>query len=164
MAKKASVKRENPDALKALSILIDKINGGSTQVGWFPGAKYEDGTQVAYIAAIQEYGFENIPPRSFMRTTIATKKMQWRKIVRFGAKQILAGKKKPEAVMRELGLAAEGDIKKKITEINSPPLKDATIEARRRKMAAGKKVGSLDKPLVESEVLLTTLTHIVEQK
>lgn len=39
---------------------IDAIGEGfanrEAKIGWFPGARYEDGTPVAYVAAIQEFG------------------------------------------------------------------------------------------------------------
>jgi len=50
---------------KALDLtrVMAKIDGLSkdlkareARVGWFPGAKYEDGTSVAYIATVQEFG------------------------------------------------------------------------------------------------------------
>ena len=176
-----------------------KISGMKTSVGWFPGAKYQDGTPVAYVAAIQEYGtvfthpggtkyiigeggkavfVKNdyqgkvagvtkphqivIPPRSFMRTTITEKKSEWAKLAKSGAKAMVAGNASPRQVMEGLGLAASGDIRKKISEINSPPLKAATVANKKRKLAKGKKVGSLTKPLVESGLMISSLTSTVE--
>jgi hypothetical protein len=166
MSKKAGVKRENPNALKQIVIALEAADGLETKVGWFPGAVYEDGTTVASVAAENEYGnpAKRVPPRSFMRTTIAARQQYWKKITSFGARAIIAGKKKPVQIMRQLGLAAAGDIKKKITEIVSPPLAQSTIQARKAKMAAGKRIGNLTKPLVESSLMLSSLTHTVEKK
>lgn len=137
-----------------------------TSVGWFPGAKYQDGTPVAYVATIQEHGSpkEGIPPRSFMRTTIEEKKSEWAKLSKSGAKAVMVGNASPKQVMEGIGLAAAGDIRKKITEITSPPLTDATVAAKKRKLAAGKEVGSLTKPLVETSLMLTSLNHEVKSK
>jgi len=143
-----------------------KLANMKTSAGWFAGAKYEDGTPVAYVATIQEYGSpkEGIPPRSFMRTTIADKKSDWAKLAKSGAKAIVAGNASPRMVMEGLGLAASGDIRKKISEISSPPLKPGTIANKKRKLAKGKKVGSLTKPLVETSLMLSSLTSTVESK
>ena len=159
----ATFKRQGP-GIKNLEKVLESVNGLNTQVGWFPGAKYQDGTPVAYVAVIQEFGspINNIPPRSFMRTTIAEKENEWAKLVRSGAKAMIAGNATPKMVMEGLGLAASGDIKKKISEINSPALKASTIANRKRKLAKGKKVGALTKPLVETSLMISSLTSTVE--
>ena len=159
------VKREGP-GIKQLTVAIEAVNNLSLQVGWFEGAKYPDGTPVAYVATINEYGYPEggIPPRSFMRTTITERKRAWADLAKSGNRAVLAGNTTPRLVLTGLGLAAAADIKKKIVSINSPPLKAATIAARMRKLAKGKKVGLLTKPLIETENMLTTLTHSVMQK
>lgn len=50
------------------------------KIGWFPSAQYEDGTSVAYVAAIQEFGAPEvkIPPRPFMQPSIQTHMPEWR--------------------------------------------------------------------------------------
>lgn len=150
--------------IEKLEQALKNISGLTTKVGWFPGAKYADGTPVAYVATIQEYGspMNNIPPRSFMRTTIAEKENEWAKLARSGAKAIIAGNASPIMVMEGLGLAASGDIKKKISEISSPALKDETIANRKRKLTKGNKVGALTKPLVETSLMISSLTSTVE--
>lgn len=44
---------------------IDRV-----EVGFFASAKYMDGTPVAYVAAIHEYGWGNVPERPFLRASI----------------------------------------------------------------------------------------------
>lgn len=175
----------------------DKV---TSKVGWFEGAKYEDGTPVAYVASIQEFGktFTHpggtsyvirdgkaqfvkssftgpvhgitgphqivIPPRPFMRTTISERRDVWKKQAKSGAKAIIAGNSTIFNVIDAIGQGAEGDIRKKISTIQEPPLKSGTIRARQRKLADGKKVGNLTKPLVESALLVNSLTSITEQK
>lgn len=159
----STFKRQGP-GIKSLEKALKNVSGLTTKVGWFKGAKYQDGTPVAYVATIQEYGspMNGIPPRSFMRTTIAEKENEWAKLARSGAKAIIAGNASPKMVMEGLGLAASGDVRKKISEINSPALKAGTIEARKRKLSKGKKVGALTKPLVETGLMVASLTSTVE--
>ena len=195
----AKFERQGP-GLKSLEKAL-KISGMKTSVGWFKGAKYQDGTSVAYVAMVQEYGttfthpggtkyiigedgkavfVKNsyqgkvagvtkphqivIPPRSFMRTTIAEKENEWAKLAKSGAKAMVAGNASPRQVMEGIGLAASGDIRKKISEISSPALKASTVANKKRKLAKGKKVGSLTKPLVETSLMLSSLTSTVESK
>lgn len=185
--------------LKVLENALKNINGLTTKVGWFPGAKYPNGTPVAYVAVIQEYGTGfthpggtkyiigedgnavfvkndyqgkvagvtkphqiTVPPRPFVRPTIANKQNEWAELARSGAKAMVAGNASPKQVMGGLGLAASGDIRKKISEVNSPALSAGTIEIRKRKLAKSKKVGSLTKPLVETSLMISSLTSTVE--
>ena len=149
----SKVERQSDDKIKKLIVNLEAMDNLSTQVGCLPGAKYKDGTSVAYIATIMEFGFGPIPPRSFMRTTMEEKKKAWANLAKSGNKLVLAGSMEPLNVMEGLGLQAAGDIKKKISEITSPPLAPATV----------KRKGS-SKPLVESSLMLSSLTSSVVSK
>lgn len=51
-----SVRRSNPSGFKILTDRVAGIGKKVAKTGWFESAKYEDGTPVAYIASIHEYG------------------------------------------------------------------------------------------------------------
>lgn len=51
-----SVKRSNPGAFKVLIDRVDGIDQKISKAGWFASSKYEDGTPVAYVASIHEFG------------------------------------------------------------------------------------------------------------
>lgn len=159
------VEKPGKDA-ETLKTILKNLDGKVGKVGWFPSAKYEDGTPVAYVAAIQEFGSpaNNIPPRSFMRTTIAEKEQGWAQIAENEAKKIVNGKQTTENAVTILVLKAAGDVRKKISTIYTPKLKESTIEARKRKRADKKTTGSLTKPLVDTGYLLGTLDTSVENK
>ena len=86
----SKVERSGEENIKQLLVTLNSLDRINLKVGWFEGAKYEDGTPVAYVAAIQEYGFVNIPPRSFMRTTVQEKKEAWKKLQYFQGLLILS--------------------------------------------------------------------------
>ncbi len=161
----AQFKRIKSDASKALKTALETPQY-KTSVGWGEGAKYPDGTPVAAIAAQNEFGnaSKRIPPRSFVRTTITEKEEEWRNLALSGARAVVAGNTSVENVMEGLGIASQGDIGKKITQIQEPALSPVTIKARQRKLADGKKVGNLTKPLIETSQMLSTLTYSVEKK
>jgi hypothetical protein len=161
------VKRIPGPGAKQLEKVLSELKSNKVgKVGWFKSAKYEDGTQVAYVAAIQEFGDpgNNIPARPFMRPTLRSKQNGWRENINQLAKLVIKGESSLENLFETVGLKAAGDIREKITTIQSPKLADATIAARLRKRADKKTVGNLTKPLVDTEVLLNTLTNIVEDK
>lgn len=147
--------------LKALSILKDK----GVKVGWFETSKYEDGTQVAYVASIHEYGFapKNIPPRLGLRQMQVDKKQSWAETSLNAAKAVIRGK--PALDMLEaIGGLVEGHVREQIKSVTEPPLKPATIAARARKTASGEVTKSLTKPLNDTGYLMATVTHVVGDK
>ena len=105
----------------------------SIETGFFSSAKYQDGTPVAYVAAIQEFGADNagankkvvIPERPFFRAATKTASP---KITRLIKKDIdpktmiidssLAGK---------IGALFQGEVQQSITTFSDPPNAEATI-------------------------------------
>lgn len=182
----AGVTRSSPKAVEALNARLKQLEGVETKVGWFPGAKYEDGTPVAYVAAIQEFGAGPIPPRPFFRTTVAAEKTAWSQHAAQGAKAVLKGTHTARDVMDGLGELAQEDVKETINQITAPPLSPITLELRAMKhrdpalKITGKLVGEVaarvrqpgyqlaggtpDKPLVDSKLMITTLTHTTDTK
>jgi hypothetical protein len=181
-----TIKRSNPKAFEALTNRLRELEGIETRVGWFPGAKYEDGTPVAYVASIQEFGAGPIPPRPFFRPTVAAEKDNWSKYAAQGAKAVLDGKLSAIDVMDGLGERAQEDVKETINQITAPPLSPITLELRAMKARdpnlriTGAVIGQVaakvrqpgyqlasgtpDKPLIDSKTLITALTHTTETK
>lgn len=158
----ATVKRVPGPAAMPLQKALAGLKGVVGRVGWFETAKYPNGTPVAYVAAIHEFGSpeNNIPPRLGMRATSDEKRGEWGSVAAGASKAVLSGKMTAPAAMEVLGLKAAGDIRKHISEVTQPPLKVDTVKAR----LAGKKQGNVvsitaAKPLVATGHLLATLTN-----
>jgi len=117
---------------------------------------------VAGIAYVQEFGSPSrgIPPRSFMRSTAAERRGDWAKTVEQISRAAAQGKIAPNNVVPAVCMAAEGHVRETITKLTSPPLKQATIDARKRRLANGGKgaQSTIGKPLVDTGVMLNTLT------
>ena len=160
------VVRQVSSAGKQLEVALKNLKGKVGKVGWFEKSKYENGISVAQVATIQEYGYppKNIPPRPFMRPTIENKRVEWQKVAESGAKAILKGNQTLYNVMEGIGLKAAGDIRKTISQIWSPPLSPRTIAARLRKRKNKKITGNLTKPLIDTGIMLGTLTNTVEDE
>lgn len=157
--------KEGP-ALKRLKAALPELGKMRLKVGYFETAKYSDGTPVAYVAAIQEFGYPGggIPARPTMRPTADAQGNpggEWSQIAAQGAKAILKGSATPGQVMDALGLKAAGDIRKAISKLQSPPLKPSTVAARQRGMADRKTTGSLTKPLVATGLMINSVGHEV---
>lgn len=164
----ATVKRVPGPASEPLKAALKAIDGQVGKVGWFKGSQYPDGTPVALVAATQEYGWpeHNIPPRLGGRTTAAEKREEWSATAEKGSKAVLAGTITAPALMEVLGQKAAGDWRKHIAGPIQPALKPATVEARLRRHGVKASVKSISvtigKPLVDTRVLLNTLTNTVE--
>lgn len=152
--------------LKAALAALDRTVG---KVGWFRTAHYPSGVPVAYVASIHEHGYPEggIPPRLGMRATAQEKAAGWRSVAEQGAKKVIKGELSPAGLMELLGQKSAGDIRKHIAGPIQPPLKPETVMARlRRHGGGGKSVISVTiaKPLVDTKVLLNTLTNTVENE
>ncbi len=133
--------------------LKERLKSNSVvQVGFMEDKTYPDGTSVALVAAVQDFGAPSrgIPPRPFFRNAIAKGKSSWYE----EAKALL---KKHDydvhATLVELGQVVEGDIKRSINETNDPPLKPATIKRKK-----------FDKPLIDTGTMLNSVTSRVVEK
>lgn len=138
------------------------------KVGWFESATYEGGQPVAGVAYVMEHGSATgIPPRPYFRPTADEQQGAWAQTSAQISRAILRGQMAPGSLMEALCLKAEGDVRAAITKVTSPPLAEATIAARKRKLAkgtlikAGKTMG-IEKPLVASGLMLASLTSKVE--
>ncbi len=124
--------------------------GGTLKVGFLSGASYPDGTPVAMIAAIQDFGAPaaGIPPRPFFRNMIAEKQESWPGEIERDLKRTDYD---VDLTLARVGALIAGQLRQSIVDTNEPPLKPATI---RRKGSS--------KPLVDTGVLLGSVDFEVE--
>jgi len=142
-----------------LSNLESKLNrvqkefsGKVAQIGFPKGEEYPDGTSVAYVATIHEYGAPeaNIPPRPFFYPTIAEKKRDWVKLIEDDIADVIMGNKSVDDVLELVGIVAHTDIQEKIESITSPKLSPITIQRK----------GS-EKPLIDTGYMHSSVTSKV---
>ena len=122
-----------------------RLNDKKVRVGFIDGATYPDGTPVAMVAAIQNYGAPaaGIPPRPFFSNMIEEKSPGWGE----KAKRLLRHTGGDgDAALTLLGEGIAGQLRASIVATNEPPLKPETI---RRK--------GFEKPLVETGLMLGSI-------
>ena len=158
------VTRTAGPASQTLKLAISGFGNTRVKVGYFPEAKYPDGTPVAYVATIQEFGHapSGIPPRPTMRPTVEAQRTAWVRHAEAGARAVARGAIAPAQVLDSLGLLAAGDLRQTIANLQSPPLKQSTIDARRRTYADTGTTGNLAKPLVATALMVNSVSHEVE--
>lgn len=162
-----AVKRTSGPGAKILVNALTGLKQVQGEVGFFASARYEDGTPVAAVFVKNEFGYppDNIPPRPTMRPTIAAKEKEWRSQFTSGAKAILAGNIDSQGVFESVSALAAGQMRKAIADIQSPSLSKRTVEERKARYARQnpKKAtpSSLKKPLVDTKIMINSLTHKV---
>lgn len=145
----------NLDKIKAtLERVPEEFENMVAQIGFPSGINYEDGTSVAYVAAIQEFGAPavGIPARPFMQPTVNEKKDTWVTIIEKQLPKVALGKMSAFDVLDLVGIAAAADIQTKISSIYTPPNAPATIRAK----------GSA-KPLVDTGLMLASVQNAVNK-
>lgn len=135
---------------QTLSLYASKrFKSKGVQVGFLNGATEADGTLVALVAALNEYGTRNMPPRPFFRNAIAKNDKKW------GA-HFVKGMKNTngdvDRVFDALGTEMADDIKASIIKLRSPKLAASTIARK-----------GFDKPLIDTHTMLDNVTYKVNR-
>ena len=169
------------DKLKAaLAEISRKLDRGATlKVGFLNGATYSDGTSVAMVAAIQEYGApgRGIPPRPFFRNMIAEKSDGWPEEI---AKDLKRTNYDTSQTLKRVGALIEGQLRQSIVDTNDPPNSPVTNLLKQRfptregmkpsdawKAFADVKAGDVSapagKPLVWSGIMINSISSEVTE-
>ena len=137
--------------LKALAEISAKLKQHPVlEVGFLSGARYPNGTPVALIAAIHNYGAPRagIPPRPFFSNMIKAKQGEWPGALKLALK---ANNYNVIAALNLVGEGIKGQLQQSIRDTNLPPLKPATI---RRK--------GFSKPLIDKGQMINSATFRVK--
>jgi len=140
---------------KLAALFKDAGKGGvkSIDVGVFSGAKYEDGTPVALVATVNEFGTEDghIPERSAFRNANKSNENNLIKIIKNNVDPetmvidaVTAGK---------VGADHESATKQSIVKLKDPPNAPSTLRAKAPKT----------NPLVNKGTLVRSVTHKVNK-
>lgn len=168
-----------------LEIVLAKIgnatkNADFVRVGFLEGATYPDGTKVAMVAAIQEYGAPRarIPPRPFFRNLIAKRSKEWGPAAAALLKQ---NNYDARLTLAMVGDGIAGQLRQSIVDTMSPALSPVTLMLRKmkaqtpglkvtrktvgeaaRRVKAGESYGGVStKPLVETGHMLNSISFEV---
>jgi hypothetical protein len=138
------------DFLDRIGTAAEK-NKNIVRAGFLENATYPDGTPVAMIAALQDFGAPKagIPPRPFMRNAIAEHQQDWANGI---AAQFKANNYDINLTLTQAGHAIVGDIKQSIIDTNEPALKPETIKRK-----------GFAKPLIETSHLINSVDFEVDE-
>lgn len=130
----------------ALNDLAQKMGEAKTlRVGFLENATYPNGTPVAMIAAIQNFGAPaaGIPPRPFFSNMVAEKSGEWPQAI---AALLPSNDFNVTKVLSLAGAAIAGQLRESITNTNDPPLAPATIKRK-----------GFAKPLIDTSQMINSV-------
>ena len=144
----ASITLTGGDGLDAaLNDLAFKLGKGSREVrvGFFENAKYPDGTSVATVAAIQNFGAPSrgIPPRPFFSNMVDAQSPGWPDAF---VAILKAADFDIEIALARMGEHIAGQLRQSIRDTNSPALAPATIARK-----------GFAKPLIDTGVMFQSV-------
>ena len=114
--------------IKRLEEIAKKMGGGAVEVGFMANAKYPDGTSVAQVAFMNEFGTSKIPARPFFRPMISGEQSSWpEKMAGLAKATDYDGKK----VLSMMGEDISGALDKSIKGVTSPALSPVTLMLRK---------------------------------
>lgn len=117
---------------KAIDRLRQRLVGDNrvVNVGVPEGKREEDGTPVAMIAAVHEFGSpsQGIPERPFLRVSVQRNRQKYIRLNRINLVKMLRGKATVDQALGQLGEMAKGDVQTEIRSGDFAPLKEATIK------------------------------------
>lgn len=122
-------------------------------VGVPKGATEADGTPMALVAAVNEFGSSDgrIPERSFLRAGIRRGRPVFRRLNESSLKAIVSGTMSEQVALGRLGLAAVAAIQNEIVNGSFEPNAPSTVARK----------GS-DKPLVDTGSLRQSITFVID--
>jgi len=131
---------------KHLADLANRMRG-EVEIGFLENATYPDGTQVAAVAAANEFGTSRAPARPFFRRMIAKESPGWGDKV---AGLMQATGKDGAKVLALMGEDIEGALKQSINDLTSPPLAASTIKRK-----------GFSKPLIDTSHMVNSTGYRV---
>lgn len=155
-------------------------SGKAVNVGFLENATYPDGTKVAMVAAIQNYGApaRSIPARPFFSNMIKAKSPQWGDTL---GRLLVGYNYDAHAALSMLGEGIKYQLQNSIKDTNLPPLSPITLMLRKmrsedqslevtgavvgeaaRRVAAGEVIGSVNtKPLNDTAHMQNSVDYEV---
>ena len=118
----------NDKKLRDIQKEVEIFKNSFVSVGLHEGeTPYPDGLTVADVGFFNEFGTENIPERSWIRSWFDANRRRIEKKMEQLYKAVLDGKMKAKRALMLLGNWAQSEIRKTIIDLRSPPNAPSTI-------------------------------------
>lgn len=145
----ATIKGGDKLAKKLAQISTQLKRPGTLRVGFLEGATYPDGTPVAEIAAIHNFGAPRagIPRRPFFTNMVKKESPEWPKTMGVILKQTNYDTPRTLELMGE---GIKGQLQQSIHDTNTPPLAESTVARK-----------GFAKPLIDKSIMINSADYEV---
>lgn len=131
---------------------LKKMTDMEIQVGFQGDQKYEDGTSIAQVAAINEFGASDIPERPFMRQSFENHESVLQAACD-AAQRLVSSGGSAEQALQQIGVVAKGLVQDEIVNGGFAPNAESTI----------KKKGS-EQPLIDTGTMRQSVNFVVKRR
>ena len=131
---------------------LKKMTDMEIQVGFQGDQKYEDGTSIAQVAAINEFGASDIPERPFMRQSFENHEGELQAACD-AAQRLVSSGGSAEQALQQIGVIAKGLVQDEIVNGGFAPNAESTI----------KKKGS-EQPLIDTGTMRQSVNFVVKRR
>lgn len=131
---------------------LKKMTDMEIQVGFQGDQKYEDGTSIAQVAAINEFGASDIPERPFMRQSFENHEGELQAVCD-AAQRLVSSGGSAEQALQQIGVVAKGLVQDEIVNGGFAPNAESTI----------KKKGS-EQPLIDTGTMRQSVNFVVKRR
>lgn len=134
-----------------------------TKVGFLDRATYPDGTSVAYVAYLNEYGGRH-SARPFMKHTFKRNLKKWVRGIAANIKRTGASKAGIAKAYKMAGMVAVGDVKKTIKDWPAGGNAPATVKAKARRGRSNKKLAAINPQtvLIDTGRMISAVSYEVK--
>lgn len=131
---------------------LKKMTDMEIQVGFQGDQKYEDGTSIAQVAAVNEFGASDIPERPFMRQSFENHEGELQAACD-AAQRLVSSGGSAEQALQQIGVVAKGLVQDEIVNGGFAPNAESTI----------KKKGS-EQPLIDTGTMRQSVNFVVKRR
>ena len=131
---------------------LKKMTDMEIQVGFQGDQKYEDGTSIAQVAAVNEFGASDIPERPFMRQSFENHEGELQAVCD-AAQRLVSSGGSAEQALQQVGVVAKGLVQDEIVNGGFAPNAESTI----------KKKGS-EQPLIDTGTMRQSVNFVVKRR
>ena len=131
---------------------LKKMTDMEIQVGFQGDQKYEDGTSIAQVAAVNEFGASDIPERPFMRQSFENHEGELQAACD-AAQRLVSSGGSAEQALQQIGVVAKGLVQDEIVNGGFTPNAESTI----------KKKGS-EQPLIDTGTMRQSVNFVVKRR
>ena len=131
---------------------LQKMTEMEVRVGFQGDEKYEDGTSIAEVAAINELGSSDIPERPFMRQSFENHESELQAACDAANRLVSSGGSADQA-LQQIGVVAKGLVQEEIVNGGFAPNAESTI----------RKKGS-EQPLIDTGTMRQSVNFVVKRR